>query len=222
MSLPRRFTAGLSTALFLVLGVFPIVARAGSVTYAIPYPLSPYLGSSPFAFIPTAFPKFDDPGVCLTSVCVKLEGLVTGSVGLENYDNFPKTLTSTFTAQIKLARPDLTPLVAVQPAVFNSDPVTTFDGSVDYAGTSGLTHSNLLASVADSLCMTDAANLALFTGPGTIALPCTATNLSTQSGANSWSFGIKAAATATVTYTYTDCGVPAAPTSWGRIKGLYR
>jgi len=192
------------------------------VTYNGTYSLSPYLASSPHSFPASAFPKFDLPGACLTSVCVKLDGLVTGSVGLENYDNFPKTVTSTFTAQLVLSRPDLTPLVTVQPAVFNSDPLTAFDGAVDYAGTSGLTHTGLFASVADSLCLADAGNLALFSGPGTISLPCTAASLSTQIGANSWSFGIKAAATATVTYTYTDCSVPAAPTTWGRVKSLYR
>jgi hypothetical protein len=222
MSWLRTSTASLTTVLFMSLGVFPAAARAGSVTYAAPYSLSPYLSSGPYAFGTTAFPKFDVPGGCLTSVCVKLDGLVTGSVGLENYDNFPKTLTSTFTAKIELTRPDLTPLVAVQPAIFNSDPVTAFDGAVDYAGTSGLTHSDLLASVADSLCMTDAANLALFSGAGTISLPCTATNLSTQGGANSWSFAIRAAASAMITYTYTDCAVPARPATWGRLKSLYR
>ena len=218
----RSFATSLTAALFLSLGTFAAPAQAGSVTYASPYPLSPYLGSSPYAFVATDFPRFDVPGVCLISVCVKLDGLVTGSVSFENYDNFPKTVTTTFTAKIELKRPDLTPLVSVQPAVSTSDPVPAFDGVVDYAGTSGLTHSGLLASVADSLCMTDAANLALFSGPGTISLPCTATNLSTQSGANSWSFAIKAAAVATITYTYAECAVPARPATWGHLKSLYR
>ena len=222
MSSLRPFIASLTAALFLSPGLFPADAQAGSVTYASPYPLSPYLASAPYAFGVTAFPKFDVPDVCLVSVCVKLDGLVTGSVSFENYDNFPKTVTSTFTAKIELKRPDLTPLVAVQPAVLNSDPVTAFDGVLDYAGTSGLTHADLLASVADSLCLTGAADLALFSGPGTISLPCTATNLSTQSGANSWSFAIKAAASALITYTYTDCIVPVRPASWGRLKSLYR
>jgi hypothetical protein len=220
MSWLRPTVASLTAALSLAL--LPAAARAGSVTYTVPYPLSPYLASTPYAFTPTDFPKFDQPGMCLISVCVKLDGLVTGSVGLENYDNFPKTLTSTFTAKLQLARPDLTPLVAVQPAVSNSDPVTAFDGTVDYAGTSGLTHDNLYASVADSLCLAGVADLALFSGPGTINLPCTATNLSTQSGANSWSFGIKAAASATITYTFVDCAVPARSATWGHLKSLYR
>ena len=222
MSSRRPLITSFTAALFLSLATFAATAQAASVTYATPYPLSPYLSSSPYAFIAADFPKFDVPGMCLVSVCVKLDGLVTGSVGLENYDNFPQTLTSTFTAKIELKRPDLTSLVAVQPAISNSDPVPAFDGVVDYAGTSGLTHSGLLASVADSLCMTDAANLALFSGPGTISLPCIATNLSTQSGANSWSFAIKAAASATITYTYADCAVPARPATWGYLKGLYR
>jgi len=222
MSWLRPFTASLTVALSLSLGVFAADAQAGSVTYNGTYSLSPYLSSSPYAFPAAAFPRFDVPTGCLTSVCVKLDGLVTGGVSFENYENFPKTVTTTFTAKIELARPDLTLLATVQPAVSTSDPVTAFDGVLDYAGTSGLTHSNLFASAADSLCMTDAVNLALFSGPGVISLPCTTTNLSVQSGANSWSFAIKAAATATITYTYTDCAVPAKPTTWGRIKSLYR
>jgi hypothetical protein len=222
MSWLRPTAASLTAALFLPLALLPAADRAGSVTSTVPYTLSPYLASTPYAFTPTDFPKFDVPGMCLISVCVRLDGLEFGSVSFENYDNFPKTVTSTFTAKLELTRPDLTPLVTVQPTISFSDPVTAFDGTLDYAGTSGLTHANLVVGAADSLCMTDVANLALFSGPGTIGLPCTTTNLSTQVGANSWSFAIRTAGSAKITYTFADCAVPAQPATWGRLKSLYR
>ena len=76
--------------------------------------------------------------------------------------------------------------------------------------------------LADSTCLSTAADLALFSGPGTISLPCTVANISTHNGANSWSIGFQALAIVKVTYTYTQCITPVRPTTWGRVKSLYR
>jgi len=64
--------------------------------------------------------------------------------------------------------------------------------------------------------------LALFSGPGSIALPCTALSLCTQLGANSWTFGIQAVAVGKITYNYVDCATPTRPATWGTLKSLYR
>ncbi len=93
---------------------------------------------------------------------------------------------------------------------------------MDYAGTSGVTEPGLPASAADSTCLTSVADLAQFSGPGTIVLPCTVANTSTHNGANSWSFGVQAAAIIKVTYAYSNCLTPVRPTSWSRVKNLYR
>ena len=65
-------------------------------------------------------------------------------------------------------------------------------------------------------------DLALFSGAGSINLPMSATDLSSQSGASSWSIGPRAYASVSVTYNYQECTTPAEPTTWGRIKRNYR
>jgi hypothetical protein len=223
MSLRKLLAIGCTVALVVGLGsALAPSAHAGSVSYIVTTPTSPYLGGGPFSFPTLDFPKFDLADLCLTGVCVTLDGHEFGFVGLENYEAFPKTLTSVFTAKLSLLRPDLSPLVAVQPVVPTSDPVTAFDGVVDYAGTSGLTITGLAAAAADSLCLSSPADLALFSGAGTIGLPCTALNLCTQSGANSWTFGIQTYAVGKVTYNYVDCATPAHPATWGSLKSRYR
>jgi hypothetical protein len=222
MSLPKRLVVVLGVALMLPMGALVPDAQAGSASYAAITPVSPYLDAGAYSFPPLTFPKFDLAGQCLTEVCVRLDGSVAGFVGLENSEAFPKTLTTNFTAQIQLLRPSFAPLVTVQPAVPTSDPVTAFDGSVDYAGTSGFMKSGLAAVAADSLCLTGSSDLALFSGAGSISLPCTATSLCTQTGANSWTFGIQAVAAGKITYTFVDCATPAPPSTWGSLKSLYR
>lgn len=222
MSLRKLLASGLAVALVAGLGVAVApVAHAGSVSYILSTPVSPYLGGS-YSFAPLDFPKFDVKDQCLTSVCVTLDGFEFGFVGMENSEAFPKTLTSVFTAKLSLLRPDLSPLAAVQPLVNTSDPVTAFDGLVDYAGTSGLTITGLAATAADSLCLTNATDLALFSGTGTVGLPVTALNLCTQTGANSWTFAIQTSAVVKVTYNYVDCATPAVPATWGNLKNRYR
>jgi hypothetical protein len=223
MSLRKPLAACLVAAFALCLGAaLAPVAHAGSVSYILTTPVSPYLGGSPYSFAPLDFPKFDLAGACLSEVCVSIDGSIFGYVGLENYEAFPKTLTSNFTAKLTVFRPSLISLVGTQPAVATSDPVTAFDGVVDYAGTSGLTINGLYATSADSVCWANASDLALFSGAGSIGLPVSAFNLCTQSGANSWTFGIQATAKVKVTYVYSDCATPTQPATWGSVKSRYR
>ena len=155
-------------------------------------------------------------------MAARSEAGTAGFASFENYENVPKRVNVTWSAQFGLLRPSLTPLLTVAPTAFTSDSVTSFDGNVDYAGTSGLTHSGLSATAADSVCLSIPADVALFTGAGTIALPVTAANISTQTGANSWSFGIQGNAAVKVTYTYVDCSTPVKRTTWGALKSTYR
>jgi hypothetical protein len=222
MNVFQTLRGGLCAVFLLSLALLAGGAQAASVTYTGTYALSPYLGSGPYSFPAASIPKFDVAGECLSQVCVRLDGNIAGYFAFENYENFPKTVTSVFTAKLQLLRPSLVQLAVTQPQTTTSDPVTAFDGVVDYAGTSGMNHGGLGASGADSVCLTSAADLALFTGAGSISLPCTATNLSTQLGANSWSFAIRADAKVTVTYTYGGCASPVKPTTWGRIRNSYR
>ncbi|NOT32974.1 MAG: choice-of-anchor E domain-containing protein [Candidatus Eisenbacteria bacterium] len=221
MSLSPVRLAGLAmlSVLSLVGGV--ISAQATSVTYSVTTSLSPFL-NAPYTFPATPVPKFDMPDQCLSSVCVRLEGQQFGFISIENFDASPKIVNVTWSAKYDLLRPSLTPLLTVTPSLLKSYSLSAFDGGVDYAGTSGVTESGLFATAEDSTCVTAPADLALFTGPGSISLPCTVANTSTHNGANSWSFGIQAAAIINVTYNYSPCATPTRATTWGRVKLLYR
>jgi hypothetical protein len=129
---------------------------------------------------------------------------------------------TTFAAQVDLLRPDLANLMTLTPTMSLVFPLASFDGVVDYDGSSGLTASGLTVTSANTVCLTAAPDLALFTGVGVANLPCTAVNTSSQSGANSWSFGVQVAAEFSLTYNYLDCAVATEPSTWGAVKSLYR
>lgn len=219
----RTLSTGIVCALISITAVLTgPEARAGSVTHTGTFPLSPYLNSGSHTFPPAAIPKFDLAGQCLTSVCVRLDGGVDGLIGFENFQNFPTIVTVIFTGSITLQRPDLSTLLVVQPSITTTDSVTSYDGGPDYGGTSGRTYPSVGAAASDSLCLTQNADLALFSGAGSINLPGFTTDLASQTGASSWSIGVRGYATIRVTYNYIDCVVPVASTSWSRIKSLYR
>lgn len=210
-----------SVVVFLALATGFGQANAADVTYTMST-ATPYLSATPYTLASMSVPKFNLPGQCLTSVCVTLTTQAFGYVGLENFDNFPKTVNSTFAAQIVLQRPDLSNLMTLTPTMSLVFPLASYDGVVDYNGSSGLTATGLSVTSANTVCLTAAPDLALFTGVGVANLPCTAVNTSTQSGANSWTFGVQVAAEFSLTYTYLDCSVADQPSSWGDIKSLYR
>jgi hypothetical protein len=224
MSLRNALPLCLAAALAVSLTPFAPGARAASVTYSQTLGVSPYLNASPYTY-PSAvssFPKFDAAGQCLTSVCLRLDATASGYVGLENGSASPIIVPGALAALVTVTRPDLTPLIPLQPSTPFSAGLQAFDGTVDYAGVSGVTLYGLSANLVGTLCLTSAADLALFSGPGTISLPCLAANVSTQSGANSWTFAVQSSVALDVTYNFTDCAVPLEAGTWGSIKSLYR
>lgn len=215
--------AGPLAAGLLLAALAAAPAGAASVSHTATFPLSPYLfGGSSHAFPAAVVPQFDLEGQCLTSVCVKLDGGISGLIAFENYQNYPVVVNASIGATITLMRPNLTTLVTVQPTAGVTDSLPVFDTVLDYGGTSGRTYNGVGATGSDSLCVSTNADLALFTGAGTVSLPGSALDLSTQTGASSWSLGEQAYATITVTYNYAACPVPARQTTWSGIKSLYR
>jgi hypothetical protein len=99
-----------------------------------------------------------------------------------------------------------------------------FDGVMDFGGTSGIIAPDRIAYTTASATTTAPADLALFTGTGTIGLPCKVVGRSyTSDTAGNVIHGVftKAAANVTVTYTY-EVVVPTTPATWGSVKALYR
>lgn len=88
----------------------------------------------------------------------------------------------------------------------------------------GATAPDQLAFSSASASTTAPADLALFTGTGTIGLPCRAVGRSTTSDtAGNVIHGVstRAAAQVTVVYTY-EVVVPTTPATWGGVKTMYR
>ena len=170
-----------------------------------------------------SFPLFDPALGTLLSVSFDLGGHVEGSARFESLDAAPTTVTMNLAAEIDLQRPDLSSLVTVLPLVATSDDVSAFDGVIDFLPTSGKTYDMLSADDMESSTTTNGTDLALFTGVGSIDLPCSAHGASTGSGAGNLilQFSTSASADVRVIYEY-DAAVPTHETTWGRVKSIYR
>jgi hypothetical protein len=156
-----------------------------------------------------SIPKFDPNAGVLHGIHFTLAGTATGSAKAESLDAAPSDVTLNFQCTLTLTRPDNSVIVVAIPLQQFVDHFSAFDGTVDFAGTSGATHPNLLVTdtqVVDSL---TAADLALFTGPagnpGVLSLPITAVATSSASGAGNLvsQFAQTAAALVTVCYDFT-------------------
>jgi hypothetical protein len=157
-------------------------------------------------------PKFDPVLGTLTKVIYRLDGHVEGDARGESLDALPADVSMNLSASISLRRPDLSIIVQVLPIVNETFRASSFDGTIDFAGTSGRAFLGLVNDASDTassppLLLSD---LALFTGVGTITLPVHADGMSRGSGAGNLitRFGTRASARVTVQYEYQPASVP--------------
>lgn len=167
-----------------------------------------------------SFAKFDGTLGTLVSVTFSLTGAVSGTAQAESQDAGPTDVDVNLASSIKLRRPDNTDLTVVLPSASGSFSFSAFDGTVDYAGTSGGTITTLTNSVTNTSTTSTLSDRILFTdtdlSPGaqdSISLNIRAVGASNGNGAGQLSlvFSTLAAANASVTYNYTDnppVGVP--------------
>lgn len=164
-------------------------------------------------------PRFDPAKGILTGIRFELNGTEQGSARAENRDSAPATVTLQFSCRLTLSRPDNTVLVIAIPLTTFTDNLGAYDGTLDFGGTSGISHLNIVATKGESsLAPPPISDLALFTGPsgnpGTISLPVVAGGTSTAMGAGNLvaQFMQTASANLTVCYLYhPDCnhnGIP--------------
>ena len=154
--------------------------------------------------------QFDPALGILQSVEFQLTGGIFGSASIESLDAQPSTVTTDYQAAITLTRPDLSVLVVAVPNQNFVDMLTAFDGTIDFGGTSGITHANISVQDMQQATSSTPADLALFTGPGTIILPVDAAGSSTASGSGNLitQFLTDAEASVTVCYNYAlDCNM---------------
>ena len=197
-----RRAAGVATmtmaiSLLLALGASAAMADEQTVSDAVPSTLTNWSDT-------LSVPQFDPASGTLQSVEISFDATVDGSAGYESLDGAAATITLELTADVELQRPDTTVLSLLQPLVAQVDNADPFDGTIDFDGPSGGTFPGLTDTLNDTQLLTGAADLALFTGTGTVDLPVSATGMSTGSGAGNLllQFTTNADARLTVTYTF--------------------
>jgi hypothetical protein len=150
-------------------------------------------------------PKFNPSLGTLTSIVFNLQGSETASQKFESLDAGPSVITATTTGTMTLFRPDNTTLVVTAPQVVNVFNAAAFDGTIDFAGASGATFVTTSSTSSDTSSSSSPADIALFSGLGTISLPVSATGSAGASGAGNLlnQFNTTGSTTAIVTYTFT-------------------
>jgi hypothetical protein len=153
--------------------------------------------------------KFDAGLGTLQTIDFTVSATVIGSAAEESLDSTPSVVTLQFSSMVELTRPDGSMINVTIPSATFMDTLSAFDGVLDFGGTSGVTHSNIVASNSTTFSSPPpASDLVLFTGPagnpGTISLPVTAagTSIAMGSGNIQSQFTQQASAQVQVCYTY--------------------
>ena len=151
-----------------------------------------------------SLPKFDTSLGTLQYIEFFLGGHVEGTAKFESKDAAPATVTMNLQANIMLMRPDSTILLVTIPFALTVDNVPEWDGADDYLGPSGRTYEGLSGNKQESTTSSTPADLALFSGSGSIILPVSALGTSYGSGAGNLllQFSTSASADAKVRYYY--------------------
>lgn len=140
------------------------------------------------------FAKFNPALGTLTSVSFDLYSTINGSVSLTNYNDDAVTVPFSLGATVALDRPDSSNLAMINAALFAT--------SVSVAGGGVYSDSNMVTAHAGAT-YSNAADLLLFTGPGSIATLIAANAWSSVSGDGvDAQFATQASGNGTITYTY--------------------
>lgn len=115
--------------------------------------------------------QFDSSLGTLEAVAIEITGDLNSGIAVENLGSTTATYSIDQEGSITLELPGATEEITPALAADTGGSLAAFDGTVDFAGTSGVSASGLIS--ADSLTDTldDTADLAAFTGNGTIDLP---------------------------------------------------
>lgn len=169
-----RSIKNLALASTLLLGLAPLVdAMAGAITYtATPIPLTPLSWDTATTSPPNPFtvPQFDPSDGTLTGVGILFSGQLKADLSVENWSTTSGTSgTVNVFANLVLTGPSGSLSLQLQPSA-NTGPISlsTFDGVIDFAGTSGTTFSGLQGSkqLGQAVASTF---FGLYTGHGTLA-----------------------------------------------------
>ncbi len=150
----------------------------------------------------------------LEGIDITLSGDLSTSVSAENEDATPGFVTTTQIATVTLSLPSVTE--ATSAPIDTSIELGGYDGTPDFAGTSGtiVQSQTLLPSTIDTL--TDATDLAAFTGTGTVGATISSAGTSSLEGPGNLLAQLLAQAggTVAVSYEYVPTGVSADAIGW--------
>jgi hypothetical protein len=129
--------------------------------------------------LPVTLQKFDPSLGALDYIAINTTVSQLCSISVESGLSVPAVVTTHIETPVFLIRPDLSFIQGVTAYGEYTDSVSAFDGTVDYAGTSGFVHSGINGQAGIGTSLHSAADFALFTGqagnPGTITLEAIST-----------------------------------------------
>ena len=161
--------------------------------------------------------QFDSSLGTLNSATVTLGGSVSGSISYESLDAAASTVSLTLSGEVGLSTSALGSLVVVLPTQTTDESVASHDGAIDFAGDSGDSITDLIATLSDSVVLTGG-DLAEFIGTGFVDFLLSGTGLSNASGPGNLAtiFQTAAGGRVSVTYDYTETP-PAVPLPAGGV-----
>ena len=205
------------TAVVAVLCLLPVAASANTIVQSLTFSMLLTNWTSitnPPAETPLgAILQFDSNLGALDKVTIQFDSMVTGDMGLENKSAASgNTITGTLSSLTQLFGPNGL-FVQLNPSVQQIFSAPTFDGVIDFGGTSGITYSDLASSVISSTTtITSAGLLAAYqdVAPAQLSffVQALGASIATGGGNTASSFTTLADANVTVTYDWHDVGVP--------------
>jgi hypothetical protein len=151
-----------------------------------------------------------NPGLgTLTAVEITNAGSLTSHIRVESLDSAPANVTGTVSGNLTLASAVAPSLVTTTNAATENFQAGAFDGTIDFAGTSGKDFGDKSSGGSKSLVLTSPADLANFIGLGKVSFTETAHATSTADGAGNLLSQINSTAQAIVTVKYDY--IPAPP-----------
>jgi hypothetical protein len=148
-----------------------------------------------------SLPQFDPSLGTLTGIDIINAGTFTSHIRVESLDAAPSTITANDSGTLTLAGPGVT---ALQTSIAAGQPFSAgaFDGTLDFAGTSGHDFGVQTANGSKTTTLTTAGALALFTGTGFVSFTEVAHATSGATGSGNLITNITTAAGAQVSVVY--------------------
>lgn len=186
-------------------GVLATAGAANAASFSYTESASVGMQNTNILNAPLSIQKFNSSLGTLKSVTVDFSTDVTGSAGFEHTGQGNIDVTVNLGAFITLGidnELNLLGLTPLTPSVAQTYTVGSFDGAVDFNGTSGKTITGLVAADSSSKTFTDVSDLAKFIGAGNLDFLFTANATSNVMGSGNMASFITTLAGANISVTY--------------------